>query len=1070
MYIELHTRSAFTFLEGAALPEDLATAAARLDLPAIALLDRDGVYGVPRFHLKAKQLGIRAHIGAEISVEEPSLQSELPEWLKNSFPSPSVCYPLLAKTRTGYKNLCRLITQYKMRAGKKGGGRATLAELQGHTAGLVCLTGGEEGPLAAALARGGYEVGKKAVEKLCAIYGKTNVYVELQRHGNREEESRNQAAVQIAEHLKLSLVATNGVRYILPKDREILDVLTCIKNHCQLETAQRTLEKNDHRHLRTQREMERQFADLPCALANTRDLSLRLDFTLSDLEYEFPKYPVPSGQTMMSFLCRRTKEGFVQRYCLKKDRCLFEQARRQVARELKLIENLHLEGYFLIVWDIVRFCQEMGILVQGRGSAANSAVCYSLGITAVDPVGMGLLFERFLSEQRGEWPDIDLDLPSGDDRERVIQYVYQRYGKLGAAMTSNVITYRDRSAIREVGKVLGFDLNTQNQLSSLTGTWEWKDSNDTLKNHFYQTGLDPQQPKIAKYLELCQRMQGLPRHLGQHSGGMVICQGQLNSVVPLEPAAMPGRVVVQWDKDDCANMGIVKVDLLGLGMMAVIKDCLQLIPQHYKVSIDLAQLPPNDPIVFKALQQADTVGMFQVESRAQMSALPRNHPTRFYDLVVQVALIRPGPIVGRMMHPYLKRRQKKEAVHYVHPALEPILKRTLGVPLFQEQLLRIAMTVANFSGGEAEELRRTLGSQRSQEKMRKIELNLRTGMSKNEIPKETQDKIVLSITSFSRYGFPESHAASFALITYASAYFKCHYLAAFTASLLNNQPMGFYSSATIIKDAQRHGLKVKAVDVLYSNWLCKLEKDSSNGVISLRLGLNQVRGLPKNSVTALVEQRKYQEFASLEDLVKRIPELRVRSLRMLALIGALNSITPGLNRRDMLWQVERVTTPLDPLFSKDSEEDMPSPLYPMTNQERLVSDFYGVGLTIGPHPISYSRKSLNEQRVLRAIDLKKVPHGQTVHVGGSVIARQRPRTAKGFVFLSLEDETGISNIIVPPDIYEKHHLLISQAAFLLVEGMLQHQEGVVSVKALHVKPLRELTAQIKFYDSHYRCT
>ena len=454
--------------------------------------------------------------------------------------------------------------------------------------------------------------------------------------------------------------------------------------------------------------------------------------------------------------------------------------------------------------------------MQGRGSAANSAVCHALGITAIDPVGMELLFERFLSEERGEWPDIDLDLPSGDDRERAIQYVYQRYGQLGAAMTANVITYRGRSAAREVGKALGFDPETLTRLASMIGSFEWKGATDTMENHFGHAGFDLEHPRISKYLELSKRFQDLPRHLGQHSGGMVICQGQLNSVVPLEPASMPGRVVVQWDKDDCADMGIVKVDLLGLGMMAVLKDCLTLVPQHYDEPLDLAQLPQNDPEVYRTLQQADTVGMFQVESRAQMSALPRNRPEHFYDLVVQVAIIRPGPIVGKMMNPYMKKATRARAVRYAHPSLEPILKRTLGVPLFQEQLLCIAMIAANFTGGEAEDLRRAMGHKRSRERMLEIENKLRHGMEQNGIGTEAQQEIITSIASFALYGFPESHAASFALIAYASAYLKCHYLAPFTAALLNNQPMGFYSAATIVKDAQRHGLKVKPVDVLHS--------------------------------------------------------------------------------------------------------------------------------------------------------------------------------------------------------------------------------------------------------------
>src|SRR5262249_45497963 len=548
------------------------------------------------------------------------------------------------------------------------------------------------------------------------------------------------------------------------------------------------------------------FADLPEAIANTQELSGRLKFALNDLGYKFPDYPVPDGETQMSFLRKCTEEGMLHRYGNGNER-----ARKQIEYELAVIERLQLAGYFLIVWDIVRYCNAHNILVQGRGSAANSAVCYALGITAVDSVEMELLFERFLSDERGEWPDIDLDLPSGDKREQAIQYVYKRYGELGAAMTANVITYRGKSAAREVGKTLSFDAETLGRLSNLVGAWEYRDAKDTLERQFRDAGLDLHHPQVRKFFELCHAVKDLPRHLGQHSGGMVVCQGQLDAVVPLEPATMPGRTVVQWDKEDCADMRIVKVDLLGLGMMAVLEETVKLIRENHGETIDLGQLPAGNSKVYETLQKADTVALFQVESRAQMSCLPRLQPKCFYDIVVQVAIIRPGPIVGKMVHPYLKRRQGREKPECLHPSLEKVLERTLGVPLFQEQLLRMAMIAAGFTGGEAEELRRAFGFKRSEARMKDIETKLRAGMEKNGITGETQDRIVKSITSFALYGFPESHAASFALLAYASAYFKCHYLAAFTASMLNNQPMGFYRPATLVKDAQRHGLKFKPI-------------------------------------------------------------------------------------------------------------------------------------------------------------------------------------------------------------------------------------------------------------------
>src|SRR6266478_3606765 len=677
MYTELHARSAFSFLEGASVPEEMAAACARLGMSAMAVLDRDGVYGAPRFYLAAKKSSMKAHIGAEVTSTSG--------WR----------YPLLVESREGYQNLCRLITRMKLRA-RKGEGHIEREEIAELRAGLLCMTGGEEGPLAGALQQGGAAQGVECVRQLCDLFGRENVYVELQRHYGREEEARNQAAVEIARKLSLPLLATNGVCHATPEERELLDVFTCIRHHRVLATAGRLLCRNSERHLKSPLEMERLFADLPEAIANTQELSSRLEFTLNDLGYEFPKYPVPEGSSQMQFLRERTHEGMLARYG-----CENEKARKQIDRELALIEKLDLPGYFLIVWDIVRFCREKNILVQGRGSAANSAVCYALGITAVDPVGMELLFERFLSEERGEWPDIDLDLPSGDQRERAIQYVYERYGKLGAAMTANVITYRGRSAVRDIGKVLGFSEPDLGKISAMVPSWGWTDPKETAERQFREAGFPSENPIVSKFLDLYLAIQDLPRHLGQHSGGMVICQGQLDSVVPLEPATMPGRVVIQWDKEDCADMGIIKVDLLGLGMMAVLEDCIKLIHEKYGEDVDLAHLPAGDPLVYETLQKADTIGLFQIESRAQMSSLPRVRPERFYDVVVQVALIRPGPIVGKMVHPYLRRRQGREKPDCLHPCLEPVLRRTLGVPLFQEQLLRMAMIAAGFTGGEA---------------------------------------------------------------------------------------------------------------------------------------------------------------------------------------------------------------------------------------------------------------------------------------------------------------------------------------------------------------------------------
>jgi len=791
---------------------------------------------------------------------------------------------------------------------------------------------------------------------------------------------------------------------------------------------------------------------------------------MRDLGYQFPTYPTPNGESQIEFLRARTWEGMLSRYGSEN-----EKAKKQIQKELDLIQKLDLAGYFLIVWDIIRFCREKNILVQGRGSAANSAVCYALGITAVDAVGMNLLFERFLSEERGEWPDIDLDLPSGDQRERAIQYVYERYGKFGAAMCANVITYRGKSAAREIGKVLSFDAETLDKLSSLVSAWEYTDSKDTLARQFKDAGLDLGQHRILKFFELCQKVQDLPRHLGQHSGGMVICQGQLDSVVPLEPATMPGRVVVQWDKEDCADMGIVKVDLLGLGMMAVLEDTIRLIREHQNEEIDLSHLPQNDKSVYSALQAADTIGLFQVESRAQMSCLPRLKPTTFYDIVVQVAIIRPGPIVGKMVHPYLNRRQGREPAETLHPLLESTLRRTLGVPLFQEQLLRMAMLAAGFTGGEAEELRRALGFKRSEARMKEVEVKLRRGMAANGIVGETQDKIVQSITSFALYGFPESHAASFALIAYASAFLKCHYLAAFTAAMLNNQPMGFYRPATLLKDAQRHGLKFKPIDITQSHWDCTIEEHG--GELRVRVGLRYVKDLRKETAMQIVEQRAKHPFVSIDDVKRRIPQMHINELRVLASIGAFNFISgkTAAHRRDALWQVERANRRPGPLMEtsaisetcEDAAASSPvSPLRPMTAKERVFADFRGTGLTVGPHPLAQHRVQLNALGISPAGRLKHLSDGKSVQVVGAVIVRQRPGTAKGFVFLSLEDETGVANIIITPQLFERDHTVVVHHQFLQIRGIVQNQDGVVSVKAGHIAPFELATAEVPSHDFH----
>ena len=855
-YVELRCRSAFSFLRGASLPEDLIDRAAALGYDALALGDRHGVSGAPRFFTAARRAGVRALVGAEVVVEDAGAL-----WL-------------LVEDRAGYSNLCRLLTAAAADR-PKGEARATWEQVEEHAAGLHCLAGGAEGPLAGSNAAA-------HLDRLGGIFA-DRLAVDVHRHLERDGERLARRLADLAGAHRVPVVATNDVRHATRDRRRLLDVLTTVRHGTTLDRVGRLLPANAERHLKSPAEMAGLFADWPGALRHTRRIAERCSFTLADLPYRFPDFPLPTGETPMGFLRALTDRSARERWST-----ITPRIRAQLDHELTLIEKLDLAGYFLIVWDIVRFARERGILCQGRGSAANSAVCYALGITAVDAVAMDLLFERFLSEERGEWPDIDLDLPSGDQREAVIQYVYQRYGARGAGMTATVISYRTRSAVREAGKALGLSLQQVDRLAKLLRAHGWSDHHDELRAQLRAGGVDPTAPRIALLVEMVQQLQGLPRHLGQHTGGMVIAAGRLDDVVPLEPATMPGRTVIQWDKDDCADLGLIKVDLLGLGMLRAIEETIPLVRAHDGVDIDLSRLPPDDPRTYAMLQRADTIGVFQVESRAQMATLPRMRPERFYDLVVEVAIIRPGPIVGKMVHPYLRRRAGREPPTYAHPALEPILARTLGVPLFQEQLLRMAMAVAGFTAGEAEELRRAMGFKRSVQRMSVIEERLRAGMAARGITGTTQDEIVTSITSFALYGFPESHAASFALIAYASAYLKAHHPAAFTCGLLNAYPMGFYHPATLVKDAQRHGVRFLPADVTRSAWPCTIEAGADGNAV--RIGLRYVAGLRREAAERLVVARPLSSTAE----VAQRGGLRRDELDALAHAGALAAF--GLTR------------------------------------------------------------------------------------------------------------------------------------------------------------------------------
>ena len=1036
-YVELHARSAFSFLRGASFPEQLAETAGELEMPALALLDRNGVYGAQRFSVAARENKVRPIVGCELSMEDSSI------------------LPVLVENRTGYKNLCELLTHSHLRS-EKGKCSIQWNELPPFGEGLVAFYN-------ASLLDSHH-----AIEKLLSIFGRENLYVEIQRHFLRGEERVNRSLVDLAAHYRLPILATNGVQYAKPYGRQVLDVFTCIREHTHLDAAGKLLTQNSERHLKSDADMCELFRDLPEAIENTARLAEHLTFSLKNIGYAFPDFAVPDGHSMDSFLRTITWFGAQQRYA-----GIGVAVKRQIEEELALIQKLGFSGYFLIVWDIVNFCREHNIMVQGRGSAANSAVCYCLGITPVDPVNNHLVFERFLSEGRKGWPDIDLDLPSGDRRESVIQEIYRRYGKHGAAMTANVITYRGRSAAREIGKALNFPPSIIDRFSHLFANGDFPHTLD-LQSQIAQAGLPKEHPRMPAFINLYQAIYGLPRHLGQHSGGMIICQNKLSSFVPLENASMPGRVVAQWDKDDCEDLGIVKVDLLGLGMMSVMQDALELCRDRGR-PLDLAHIPKDDETTFQIMQKADTIGIFQIESRAQMATLPRMKPKCFYDVVIEVAIIRPGPIQGDMVHPYLNRRAGREPVTYFDSRLEPILKRTLGVPLFQEQMLKIAMVMADFSGDEAEELRRALSFHRSEERMNKVSVKLRAAMMRKGIAPEVIDKIIQSISSFALYGFPESHAISFAILAYGSAYLKVHRAPEFYVSLLNNQPMGFYTPATIVKDAHRHGVKIKPVCVVQSECRCTVVSDDT-----VRLGFCVVNGLRQGHAEELVRQRQDRQFHSLDDFKRRVP-LSKEELRILAELGALNCFTD--HRRAAMWRVEEnmhddlfasachperseglhlrstqqtvdgecsISLCEIPRFARDDRGEK-SPLKPMMMPERVRADYETMNLTTGPHPMKLLRESLPD--VWRATDLIQARHGAIVQIAGNVICRQRPGTAKGFVFISLEDETGVSNAIVDPNLFECFRLLITEEAFLRITGEVQNADGVVLIKAQKLEPL-----------------
>jgi error-prone DNA polymerase len=1187
-YSELHAHTAFSLLDGAALPEPLVARAKELGLSALAVTDHDELGGIVRFAAAAREAGLPAIIGAELTVVVQHRDERLVTHL-----------PLLAESRDGYANLSTLVTLARQDVTHRGEPRVTLDQLAAHAGGLFALTGCPRGWVPMLAARDDTDAACEAAATLLDIFDR-RVAVECWDHGLPEERVATARLIEIARALDVPWVVTNDVHYARARDRMVHDVLSCLRHDKTLDTMGTRLRPNAEWYLKSPAQIARRWRGNLDGVRATLAVAERCAFRLDQLDPTLPAFPLPLGVSPDEYLARLVEQGARERWGAPGTAQRTAEHERQIAHELSLIARLGLAGYFLIVWDIVRFARREGILCQGRGSAANSAVCYCLGITAVDPIRLNLLFERFLSEERTEAPDIDIDF-SHRERERVIQYVYERYGRDHAAMVCEQITYRGKSAVRDAARVLGFSVEQADSLAMLSDRFSAKATAESLRarpaddaesdgavasalgtamvrgteatnraraekekakqvrrpmtsadrptpNAAYEpygspnaqstgttrdlvklpralhedasrgnrwedpyagddhverrnpttalqgtggasvverAGLDPNDRRVRALAEIVGGLHQLPRHRSIHVGGFVLTAEPLCQVVPIEPASMPGRTVIQWEKDDLDGAGLVKIDLLGLGMLTLIQDCLLYIRQTRGVTIDLATLDMTDQAVYDDLCAADTIGVFQVESRAQMNTLPRLKPRCFYDLVVEVAIIRPGPIQGDMVHPYLRRRNGEEPVTYLHPSLEPILKRTLGVPLFQEQGMQVAIALAGFSAGDADVLRRAMGHKRSRERMAAICQRMLDGMAKNGIASTDADRIFNQINGFADYGFPESHAASFALLVYASAFLKHYYAPEFTAAILNAQPMGFYAPGTLVEDARRHGVEVRPVDVTRSGWDATLEPREApaaetsrrapaakaiRGASSrpalppapaVRLGLRSVRGLGATARDRLEKALAEGPFTSIEDVVRR-SGLDQRGLRHLAEAGAFDSLVPHepdvRRRRAALWSLlDAARGDAGPLAPRGRAPSAASaaPLSSMTRVELTEADYRMTGISLAGHPMVHVRPVLQPNGVRSAIDLLRHGRdGERVATAGLVICRQRPGTAKGFVFLTLEDETGLINVVVTPQRFERQALLISRTPLLLVRGVLQVEQKVVNVRAQQFRALQ----------------
>jgi error-prone DNA polymerase len=1039
-YAELHCHSNFSFLDGASDPEELAEEAVRLGLEALALTDHDGLYGVVRFAEAARTHGLPTVFGAELSLgmTEPQMGR----------PDPAGHHLLvLARGPAGYARLARAVSLAQLE-GCKGAPRVALGALAELADGdpWMVLTGCRKGTVPAALAEAGPSAARRALDELVAAFGRHNVAVELWDHGHPLDGPRNDALVQIAAAAGVDVVATNNVHYHAPVRRRLATAMAAVRARRSLAEIDGWLPAASGAHLRSGDEQERRFARYPGVVERAAQIGRDLAFDLSLVAPNLPPYPCPAGLDEMAYLRALTEAGGTRRYGPRSDPRA-DGAWRQIDHELTVIAQLGFPGYFLVVWDIVEFCRRNDILCQGRGSAANSAVCYALGVTAADAVSLGLLFERFLSPARDGPPDIDIDIES-DRREEVIQYVYERYGRHHSAQVANVITYRARSAVRDAARALGYAPGQQDAFAKNMDRWTGLVSHSSTTDERGATADTTPAGKAVpdEVMALAAEFENGPRHLGIHSGGMVICDRPVIEVCPVEWARMPDRSVLQWDKDDCAAVGLVKFDLLGLGMLSALHYAIDLIGEHHGRRVDIATLPQED-VVYDMLCRADSIGVFQVESRAQMATLPRLKPRCFYDLVVEVALIRPGPIQGGSVHPYIRRRNGREPVTYLHPLLEGALAKTLGVPLFQEQLMQMAIDVAGFSAAEADQLRQAMGSKRSQARMERLRGRLYEGMAERGITGDVADQIWEKLAAFANFGFPESHSVSFAYLVYASSWIKHHYPAAFCAALLNAQPMGFYSPHTLVADARRHGVEVLPPCVNASADVATLQPaPGSAGGVAVRLGVTSVRSIGDELAERIAAGRPY---ASMEDLRRRVG-VGLPVLESLASAGAFGCF--GLERREALWSAGAVAqTGEDRLEGIVTGAEAPT-LPGMSPEELALADLSVTGVAVDGHPTRFLRERLDEMGVTVSVDLPD-HRGSKVVVAGVVTHRQRPATAGGTTFLNLEDETGLINVVVSKGCWARHRRIALGCPALVVRGRLERNEGVVNVIAERLEPL-----------------